>query len=681
MWTTCGLAGPFYASVGYATSDDDGLTFTKHGIVGTSPYRKDMFDCIGGQGLAAYSVIEAGDYLYMFYRIMSPNLTTYPISGIGLARASKSEPGVWMKYYRGGFTEPGIGGNFTPVIPLGGINGGIVNPNVVWNSYLKKFLMINVNRQNTGAFYLRTSNDLIDWTAPQLLVALPAKWRYHYPSQLDETKEMDQSGWLYSARFPSTSSIGPDNILVRRSMSFELPGYVDDVAPTVSLTSPVSNATVSGTVTLKAIADDNIAVSRVNFYADGKLIATTTTFPYVAEWNTTSIIRNSVHVLTVRAYDWTYNIGRSTAVTVTVAQTAPLAASIPSPVNNADASRSAQNVSIGTRSSPSSTSPVTVRVRTSEQIQLNLQLVTDGLMAPSDLVFAPDGSILVAERGGEMRIIRSGALLPEAALDLSSQISLPGGGLLAVALDPKFERNRLAYVLYASGASDQRLAFTLARFRLVGDTFGERAVLLDRIPASPTGAAGMVRVGADGNLYVALDDAASARAAGDLGSFNGKILRLNLDATTPEDQAGATPVYSIDHPLPKAFDWQPSSGELWVVDGLQQTAGRLSGVMAEPGREKRASVRSQYDIPAGTGASSATFYRGMLMPFFRDNLFIAAEAGRHLLRIRFDPQNPERIVTVERLLQNQIGAVRVVAEGPDGAVYICNDTQLWRLAP
>ena len=66
---------------------------------------------------------------------------------------------------------------------------------------------------------------------------------------------------------------------------------------------------------------------------------------------------------------------------------------------------------------------------------------------------------------------------------------------------------------------------------------------------------------------------------------------------------------------------------------------------------------------------------------FRDNLFVAAEAGRHLIRLQFDPRNADRIVSTELLLQDQIGPVRVVAAGPDGALYICNDTALFRLAP
>ncbi len=321
-----------------------------------------------------------------------------------------------------------------------------------------------------------------------------------------------------------------------------------------------------------------------------------------------------------------------------------------------------------------------VPVVTVEQVPLRLSLVTEGLKLPSDLAFTSDGTVFVAERGGTVRIIRSGVLADEAALDLSAEVVLPEGGLLAIALDPRFDENGLTYVLYAAAAPRDGQEFTLARFRVVKDAFAERAVLLDRTQASPVGASGALRVGRDGKLYVALDSSSDERIAGSFATYNGKVLRLNTDATTPADQAGQTPVFSLDHPQPQALDWQPVSGHLWVVDRIGADAGRLSAI-ADDQRQKRAAFRTSYALPAGTGASSAAFYRGELMPFFKDNLFIAAEIGRELIRLRFDPENASRIISVERLLKDQIGAVRVVAEGKDGGVYIATESALFRLAP
>ncbi len=334
-------------------------------------------------------------------------------------------------------------------------------------------------------------------------------------------------------------------------------------------------------------------------------------------------------------------------------------------------------VAVAVRSASTSTS---LSVVTAEQSQLNLSLVTDQLRLPSDLVFPPDGSILIAERGGTVRAVRDGRLAGGASLDLSADVELPAGGLLALAIDPKFDESGLLYALYAASSPRDGIEFVVARFRQVGDVFGERAVLLDRTPASPDGASGALRIGPDGKIYVALDSSSDMQLAGSFAAYNGKVLRLNLDATTPDDQPDHTPIFSFDHPQPNAFDWQPATGTMWVVDRLGSDAGRLSAVTKDV-KQNRARLRTAYALPAGTGATAAAFYRGELIPIFKGNLFVAAEAGRELMRMRFDATDPSKIVSVERLLEDQIGPVRVVAEGRDGALYIGTDTSLYRLAP
>ena len=319
-------------------------------------------------------------------------------------------------------------------------------------------------------------------------------------------------------------------------------------------------------------------------------------------------------------------------------------------------------------------------VTTAEHVQLTLAPVAENLRLPADLAFAPDGSIFVAERGGVVRLIRDGDLVGTPALDLSPEITRAEAGLLAIALDSKFGENGFMYALYVVDAPRNGLEFTLARFRFVNGVFGERAVLLDRTRAAAIGASGAVRVGDDGKLYVGLDSASDNRIAGSFATYNGKVLRMNTDATTPDDQPGSNPIYSLEHPQPLALDWQPESGTMWVIDRFQADAGRLSAVSREAG-QARAAFRTSYALPAGTGATSAAFYRGNLTPIFKGNLFIASEMGRQLIRLRFDAENPLKIVSVERMLQDQIGAVRVVAGAPDGGLYVATESVLFRLAP
>jgi thermitase len=96
----------------------------------------------------------------------------------------------------------------------------------------------------------------------------------------------------------------------------------DTTAPTVSITSPPTGATVSGTIPVNASASDNVGVTHVDFYIDGSQFASTSTSPYTASLNTTTLT-NGTHTLLTKAYDAAGNVGTSTSVSVTVNNAPP----------------------------------------------------------------------------------------------------------------------------------------------------------------------------------------------------------------------------------------------------------------------------------------------------------------------------------------------------------------------
>jgi glucose/arabinose dehydrogenase len=264
-------------------------------------------------------------------------------------------------------------------------------------------------------------------------------------------------------------------------------------------------------------------------------------------------------------------------------------------------------------------------------------LVADGLESPTDLAVAPDGRLFVAERAGRVRVIRpptpaaparQASLLPEPAINLAGTLGA-GGRLLALALDPQFERSRQVFAIYTAPARTGDPMFTLARFREVSDTLGDRAVILDGVPASTSSPSAALRFGPDGSLYAAFDDGGDARHRRDPASWNGKVLRLNADGTTPGDARGGTPVYADGYGSPVALDWDPPTATLWVAD-------------------------------RAAGASAFAFYRGTLFPLWSG-----------------------RLVGTETLFEHRATAAGAAAItiGPDGAIYFLSDGAVWRLAP
>jgi poly(hydroxyalkanoate) depolymerase family esterase len=97
-------------------------------------------------------------------------------------------------------------------------------------------------------------------------------------------------------------------------------GGGDTTPPTVSITSPTSGATVSGSLAVAASASDNVGVSRVDVLVDGNLAGSDSSAPYSVTIDTTTLA-NGTHTLTARAVDAANNTGTSGAVTVTVQNT------------------------------------------------------------------------------------------------------------------------------------------------------------------------------------------------------------------------------------------------------------------------------------------------------------------------------------------------------------------------
>jgi len=94
-------------------------------------------------------------------------------------------------------------------------------------------------------------------------------------------------------------------------------GTGDTTAPTVSVTSPASGATVSGTIAVTATATDSVGVTRVDVFVDGALKGSDATAPFSVTIDTTTL-SNASHAIVAKAFDAANNVGTSSTVTVTV---------------------------------------------------------------------------------------------------------------------------------------------------------------------------------------------------------------------------------------------------------------------------------------------------------------------------------------------------------------------------
>ena len=308
-----------------------------------------------------------------------------------------------------------------------------------------------------------------------------------------------------------------------------------------------------------------------------------------------------------------------------------------------------------------------------------------GLETPWAIDFATDGRAFVTERTGRVRVIDNGKLLAEPWITLDVA-TVGEAGLLGLAIDPQFARNRFVYVAYSYRTGVFQLRNRLVRLR--EDAKSAKGivdkVLVDDVPGANNHEGGRVKFGPDGKLYWTVGDAQTARYAQSLKSLNGKILRLNADGSIPNDNPFANSyVYSYGHRNPQGLAWQPGSGRLFATEhgpsGFQGCCrdeinliepGKNYGWPEVRGDETKEGMVSPL-IHAGTNETWAP--AGAVFPTqgpWSGSLLFTGLRGQTLYRAVIDVANPSRVVKLERQLVRQFGRLRDIVEGPDKALYL-----------
>ena len=274
------------------------------------------------------------------------------------------------------------------------------------------------------------------------------------------------------------------------------------------------------------------------------------------------------------------------------------------------------------------------------------------------------------------------------------------GGLLDVALDPRFADNRIVYWSYTEPAPEGGNRTAVARGRLDGERLADVQVIFRQQPA----VAGSHHFGSrlvfgrDGRLFVTLGDRFSRMAdAQTLDNHLGKVVRIEPDGRVPADnpfvgRAGALPeIWSLGHRNAQGIAVQPGTGAIWTIEhgtrggdevnldkpglnygwpdaayGVEYAGGQInSGVTQAPGTEQPVYYWDPVIAPGG-----AIFYQGAMFPGWDGNLLVAGLKEKHIARLVI--QN-DRVVGEERLLTDLGERVRDVAVGADGAVWAITD--------
>ncbi len=342
--------------------------------------------------------------------------------------------------------------------------------------------------------------------------------------------------------------------------------------------------------------------------------------------------------------------------------------------------------------------------------EVRLVTVASGLEHPWGLAFLPDGRFLVTERPGSLRIVGQDGRVGPPLSGVPKVDAVNQGGLLDVALDPGFAKNRLVYLSYTE-ARESGNGTTVAR-GVLGETGLTNVKVIFRQQPAMTGGhhfGSRLVFARDGTLFITLGDRGSGRdRAQTLDNHLGKIVRINADGSVPADnpfvgRKGALPeIWSYGHRNVQGAALHPASGELWANEHGPKGGDELNRVLpgrnygwpvVTYGREYSGLEISESGTAPGIespvhhwvpsiATSGLMFYTGDKFPGWRGDAFVGGLKSQQLVRLRLDSN---RVTQEERLLRGDVrDRVRDVRQGPDGYIYVLTDEmdgRLLRLEP
>ncbi len=345
--------------------------------------------------------------------------------------------------------------------------------------------------------------------------------------------------------------------------------------------------------------------------------------------------------------------------------------------------------------------------------RLNVTAVAAGLDTPWSLVFLPDGRMLVSERPGRLRIVSADGRLSAPIAGVPRVQAEGQGGLLDVALSPQFSDDGLIFFSYAQ-ATVNGVRTAVARAVLDLSTEPAQLTKLAVIFAQRDDPSGRHHFGsrlvfdAAGNLFITLGERYHERdRAQALNSHLGKIVRIRPDGSVPADnpfaaRADALPeIWSYGHRNVQGAAMHPATGALWTHEHGPQggdeinlpraganhgwpviTYGReyVTGWRIGDGTTRADVAPPVHQWTPSIAPSGMAFYTGDLFPAWRGNLFVGSLKFGLLLRVVLDG---DTVVSEERLLTEIGHRIRDVRQGPDGALYVLDETEgrILRIAP
>lgn len=347
----------------------------------------------------------------------------------------------------------------------------------------------------------------------------------------------------------------------------------------------------------------------------------------------------------------------------------------------------------------------------SEKLTVRLDTIATGLNITWGMAFLPDGNLLVTERDGKM--YRVANRKKQEVTGVPEVLAEGQGGLLDVALSPKFKTDNLVYFSYSKPKKEngKTLATTaVMAAKLEDNTLTDQKIIFEALPYAPTRHHYGSRLVFDdkGFLYVSVGERGNEQQNPQQTKNNqlGKIHRINADGSIPasnpfKDKNGKpNSIYCYGNRNPQSLAFNPWTNDLWETEHGPRGGDEIN--IIKPANNygwPKTSYGINYNGTTITDKSTApgvtdplTYWLPSIAPsgmaFVTGDKYGPWKGALLVGSLRFKYLNlcylnGNKVVKEEKLLKN-IGRVRDVRLAPDGYIYVAVEkpaAAIYRLVP
>jgi glucose/arabinose dehydrogenase/cytochrome c5 len=355
--------------------------------------------------------------------------------------------------------------------------------------------------------------------------------------------------------------------------------------------------------------------------------------------------------------------------------------------------------------------PVDSMTAKSELHDYKLDTWVGGLIEPWSLAFLSPTQAIVTEKNGFCYLIEKGKLAERPLRGMPNVDTSGQAGLFDVVPHPDYANNGWIYFSFSDPQTYEGKPVSLTRIirgKIKNGALVEQQTIFQAPlelyrPAGGVHFGGRIAFDGKGYVFFTIGERGSGEHAQDIHRPNGKVHRLHDDGRVPTDnpfvadpKADPT-IWSYGHRNPQGLTYNSATGELYEVEhgprggdevnfirkglnygwpvityGMNYDGTTMTDITAKDGMEQPVTYWVPSIAPCG-----ANFYTGDLFPKWKGHLFVASLAAEELRRLEV---NEGKLVAQEIIFKN-LGRIRDVIGGPDGALYVLLPKRVARIVP